>query len=186
MTTTPENQRERIALAARLLGGNRATARALGCSERFLRALISGEKAASPGMLADLGKALLAHAELCRQTEFQISPAFTRNLTDRQRELQEKNDQRGRNARGPKVRVKDPASLCQSCGRNPAEGHRSGCPNEAEPWPVIEAELGEPIVLSHLNFRNLKTEGNTFVDLVDRDAFPALDADQHPEADDGD
>jgi len=143
MNTTPEKQREKIANAARLLGGNRATARALGCSERFVRMLIAGDKPASPGILADLGKALLAHAELCRLMEREISPAFTANLTNRQRELQEKNDQRGRTARGPKVRVKDPASLCQACGRNPAEGHRPGCPNEAEPWPVIEAELDD-------------------------------------------
>lgn len=70
--------------AVELLGGKHAAARALPCNERTMRALCNGERALHDGYLADMGKALLAHAEACRRAERKLTPAFHGNLTEQQ------------------------------------------------------------------------------------------------------
>jgi hypothetical protein len=83
--TTPETQLARFRQAIELLGGQRATARVLGCNERTIRALWNGERPLHDGWLRDIAAALIAHADQCRALERQISPAFTGNLTEDQR-----------------------------------------------------------------------------------------------------
>ena len=81
----PATQLEIFAHAVDLLGGQRATARALGIHERSVRALLAGPEAGGralhDGFLRDIAKALLAHAEACRLAERRLSPAFAANLT---------------------------------------------------------------------------------------------------------
>jgi hypothetical protein len=82
----PQAQLELFRQATELLGGQRATARALGIAERTVRSLLAGDRQLHSGFLEDTAKALIAHAEQCRQLERQISPAFAENLTPDQRE----------------------------------------------------------------------------------------------------
>lgn len=78
---TPGFQRFDWLAAVELLGGIRAAARALPCNERTMRALCSGERKIQDGHLADMAKALIAHAEACRFVEKKLTPAFASNLT---------------------------------------------------------------------------------------------------------
>ena len=138
----PDEQREIFIRATELLGGLRATGRILGIGERTMRGFKTGEYALHDRHLRDVSAALIALAVQCREVERQLNPGFSGNLTAHQRDRMGKPDARRFDAPAPqKVRVKDPASLCEACGRNVAQGHRESCPNEAEPWPVIEAEL---------------------------------------------
>lgn len=84
-STTPGFQHHDWLRAVELLGGQRAAARALPCAERTMRALCSGERRLHDGYLADMAKALLAHADACRRAERKLTPAFTANLTPDQR-----------------------------------------------------------------------------------------------------
>lgn len=84
----PATQLEIFAHAVDLLGGQRATARALGIHERSVRALLAGPEAGGralhDGFLRDIAEALLDHAEACRLAERRLSPAFAANLTPQQ------------------------------------------------------------------------------------------------------
>lgn len=76
--------------AVELLGGQRATARALGIAERTVRALVAGPgdpngRKLHAGFLEDTAAALLKHADQCRELEKRLTPAFAGNLTERQR-----------------------------------------------------------------------------------------------------
>lgn len=82
----PSTQLERWNQAVDLLGGQRATARLLGCSERTMRALCSGERQLHEGWLRDISAQLLQHAEACRHAERGLSPAFASNRVDGQRD----------------------------------------------------------------------------------------------------
>ncbi len=90
----PQIQLERFRRATELLGGQRATARALDIGERTMRALVAGERALHDGYLRDTAAALIAHAEACRELERQISPAFVGNLTEAQAARQGRPDAR--------------------------------------------------------------------------------------------
>jgi hypothetical protein len=59
-----------------------------------VRYLLSGERELHDGFLRDTAKALIEHAELCRQLERKLSPAFAANLTERQAERLGKPDAR--------------------------------------------------------------------------------------------
>jgi len=48
--------------------------------------MVAGTSHLHAGILQDIAKALLAHADECRQLERLISPAFADNLTREQRE----------------------------------------------------------------------------------------------------
>lgn len=74
-------QLEKFTRAVTLLGGQQATARALDMSDRSVRMLLSGQRRLHAGILEDIGKALIAHADECRALERQLSPAFAGNLT---------------------------------------------------------------------------------------------------------
>lgn len=85
----PKTQLETFALAVELLGGQRATARALGIHERSVRALLAGPdeptgRALHDGVLQVIAEALIDHAEACRLAERRLSPAFAVNLTPNQ------------------------------------------------------------------------------------------------------
>ena len=87
--STPKTQLNDFALAVELLGGQRATARALGIHERSVRALLAGPdeptgRALHDGFLRDIAAALIDHAEACRLAERRLSPAFAANLTPQQ------------------------------------------------------------------------------------------------------
>lgn len=82
----PSTQLERWNHAVELLGGQRATARLLGCSERTMRALCSGERQLHEGWLRDISAQLLQHAEACRLAERGLSPAFASNRVEGQRD----------------------------------------------------------------------------------------------------
>lgn len=77
-------QLEHFARAVALLGGNTATARALGMSERSVRYLLDGSRRLHAGILEDMGRALIAHADECRTLERLLSPAFAGNRTEAQ------------------------------------------------------------------------------------------------------
>lgn len=70
--------------AVQMLGGQRPAARVLGCSERTVRGLCSGERPIHEGWLRDISIALLALAERARLVERKLSPAFVSNLVDGQ------------------------------------------------------------------------------------------------------
>lgn len=67
--------------AVSLIGGQQATARALDMSERSVRMLLSGDRRLHAGILEDMSKALIAHADTCRLMERRLSPAFAQNRT---------------------------------------------------------------------------------------------------------
>lgn len=92
----PSEQLELFRTAVAMIGGQRPAARYLKIGERHLRKLWSGASPLHDGFLEDLGRALLEHAEACRELERKISPAFARNLTDRQLQRQANPDGRGR------------------------------------------------------------------------------------------
>lgn len=137
----PAQQHALFRRAVEALGGQAAFAGALNLSVRHAGRLYSGASPLHDGILEDLGRALIAHADLCRRLERELSPAFAGNLTAEQ---ERGTTQRGRHWRGKSretVMVKDPASRCEACGRNAIAGHAEGCPNTREPWPLIRAEL---------------------------------------------
>lgn len=74
-------QLTRLTQAVDLLGGSRSAAPAIGLGERHLRRLLAGGSPIHTGILADTAKALVAHADACRQLERALSPAFAANLT---------------------------------------------------------------------------------------------------------
>ncbi len=82
--TTPENQTALFAQAVEALGGNRHAAAAIGCSEKTIGRLISGQVALHEGFLKDIATALLEHADHCRKLERRLSPAFPSNLVEGQ------------------------------------------------------------------------------------------------------
>lgn len=140
---TDETQLIRFREAVRLLGGQRAAARALGASDRTIRGLCAGERPLHDGFLRDTAAALISHADKCRLLERGLSPAFAANLTEDQAERRGKPDARRFDQRSTIVRVRNPASICQACGRAQREGHATRCPNRREPWPTIEAEMAD-------------------------------------------
>lgn len=79
-----QTQLEYFARAVQLLGGNTATARALDVNERTVRMFISGQRRLHAGILEDIGKALIDHADECRALERKLSPAFAGNRTEAQ------------------------------------------------------------------------------------------------------
>lgn len=86
MSLDPETQRHLFAQAVDMLGGQRPAARTIGCSERTIRSLISGERQLHSGFLRDAAAALIQHADACRKLERQISPAFAANMVEGQRD----------------------------------------------------------------------------------------------------
>ncbi len=77
---TPQEQLGLFARAVDALGGPRAVARTLSCSERTVSRLLSGEAALHEGWLRDISSALLEHANVCRKLERSLSPDFPSNL----------------------------------------------------------------------------------------------------------
>lgn len=100
MPRTPTEQLELYQAAVDAIGGIRPHARYLGISERHGGRLYSGARALHDGILEDTAAALLKHAELCKQLERRISPAFAGNLTAEQLERQGKPDARRFDGRG--------------------------------------------------------------------------------------
>jgi DNA-binding transcriptional regulator YdaS (Cro superfamily) len=92
-------QRELFRQAVEALGGRAASAARLAVSERHVRKLIAGESALHDGILRDIARALLAHADECKRLEKALSPAFAANLTAEQLERQGKPDGRRFDAR---------------------------------------------------------------------------------------
>jgi hypothetical protein len=70
--------------AVDLIGGISATARALDINERNVRRILRGDNRLHTGLLGDMAKALLTHANQCRQLERQLSPLYSANLTEAQ------------------------------------------------------------------------------------------------------
>lgn len=80
-TITPAQQHARFVQGLALLGGKKPAATYLQCSERQVHYLVTGERAITPRWLERLARALIAHADQCREFERRISPAFASNLT---------------------------------------------------------------------------------------------------------
>ena len=94
---TPANPEQQLAdyrSAIDALGGINPAAATLGFSTRHSARLYSGASPLHDGILRDLAQALLAHADLCRQLERRLSPAFASNLTEDQRSREGKPDGR--------------------------------------------------------------------------------------------
>lgn len=93
--TPPADPDEQLALwrrAVEALGGQHAMAQRLDMHPRSINRLYAGKIALHEGTLAATSRELTEHAALCRELDRQLSPAFTGNLTERQR----KGDMRGR------------------------------------------------------------------------------------------
>lgn len=80
-----QTQRDYFARAVQLLGGNSRAARELDISERSVRMFIAGERRLHSGILEDIAKALIKHADECRAIERKLSPAFASNLNEANR-----------------------------------------------------------------------------------------------------
>lgn len=70
---------ELIRQACRLLGTKERAASILGMTDRSLRYLLAGEREIHTGLLEDISKALIDHADRCRALERQLNPAFASN-----------------------------------------------------------------------------------------------------------
>jgi len=84
--TPDEIQLARFKAAVDLLGGSRSAAREIGVNERTITRLLAGTSALHAGFLEDTARALIRHADRCRDLERMISPAFASNLTADQAE----------------------------------------------------------------------------------------------------
>lgn len=80
-----ETQLKLFADAVAALGGQQATSRALNMSDRSVRMLLAGDRRLHVGILEDMAKALINHADHCRMLERKLSPAFAGNLSEAQR-----------------------------------------------------------------------------------------------------
>jgi DNA-binding transcriptional regulator YdaS (Cro superfamily) len=81
--TDPMNQERRrqdFILAIELLGGQRATARLLGITERSMRNLVNGSNPIHMGFIGDITEALRDHARACNDLAKATDPLFTANL----------------------------------------------------------------------------------------------------------
>lgn len=96
MTIDPETQRSLFAQAVQALGGTTTAAAAIGVGTRTLERINAGTHQAHDGIMADLAKALLERAELCRALEKQINPMFAANRVDGQRAQDGRRDRRQR------------------------------------------------------------------------------------------
>jgi DNA-binding transcriptional regulator YdaS (Cro superfamily) len=76
---TYEQRRDDFAFAVQLLGGQRTTAQLLTCSERTMRALLSGERHIHDGFMDAITTALRTHALACRELAKRTDPLFTAN-----------------------------------------------------------------------------------------------------------
>ncbi len=79
---TPQEQLSLFSRAVDALGGVRAVARTLDCSERTVSRLLTGEMALHEGWLRAIASALLEHSNLCRKLERSLSPDFPSNLLE--------------------------------------------------------------------------------------------------------
>ncbi|RIV87469.1 hypothetical protein [Aurantiacibacter zhengii] len=82
----PKDQLDLYRMAVQALGGIAKHARLLSFSDRHGRFLYAGDKPVSASILADTAKALEQHARICRELERRLSPAFTGNMTETQRQ----------------------------------------------------------------------------------------------------
>lgn len=94
MPQYPDIQMQTFSAAVEALGGRTAVSRILDVSTRTVRAWISGERPLHDGIMREVARALIRHADECRRLERQISPAFASNLTERQLERMGKPDAR--------------------------------------------------------------------------------------------
>jgi len=90
----PEQQLTDYRAAIDALGGPNPAARILGFSTRTSARFYSGASPLHDGVLRDTAAALIAHADLCRQLERKLSPAFASNLTEDQLARERKPDGR--------------------------------------------------------------------------------------------
>lgn len=121
-----DTQRDLFSRAVQLLGGQQATAAALGINDRSVRMLLQGERRLHPGILEDLCKALIAHADECRRIERKLSPAFASNRTDEQ-DRPPHHDGGRRAMPNPDLnasllarKMRTALQACQAAGREPA------------------------------------------------------------------
>lgn len=84
MPQDPSTQLELFRQAVAALGGQHAAARELPMGERTVRKLLAGESTLHDGILEDMARALIRHADHCRWLERQLSPAFDANRTEAQ------------------------------------------------------------------------------------------------------
>lgn len=84
MPANPTEQHQMFKLAVELLGGVRSAARAIDVSERTMVRLVAGDTALHDGFLRDMAKALLRHADACREVEKALNPIFSSNLAEDQ------------------------------------------------------------------------------------------------------
>lgn len=81
----PDTQHALFREAVDAIGGQAAAARVIPCNVRHAGRLYSGASPLHAGILENMARALISHADRCRQLERRISPAFAANLTERQR-----------------------------------------------------------------------------------------------------
>jgi len=115
-----ETQRQIFADAVAALGGQQAASRALEMSDRSVRMLLSGDRRLHAGILEDMARALITHADHCRALERQLSPAFAQNLSEAQAKPRLHEGNHGTGRRIPKPQVDD---MARRLGLN---GQRTG------------------------------------------------------------
>jgi DNA-binding transcriptional regulator YdaS (Cro superfamily) len=76
---TQEQRRQDFIAATDLLGGQRATARLLGITERSMRNLVNGSSPVHMGFMSDLTEALRDHARACNELAKSTDPLFSAN-----------------------------------------------------------------------------------------------------------
>ena len=87
---TQDQQHALFIQAVAMLGGQRATARALGISERNVRYLIARTRTLHLGFIRDTANALDHHGRACRALAKALDPMFTANRTPEQQAKWEK------------------------------------------------------------------------------------------------
>lgn len=142
-----KTQLEVFTRAVAALGGQQATARALDMSDRSVRMLLSGDRRLHAGILEDMADALVAHADLCRKLERQLSPAFAGNLTPANR---------------PPLHSGKPMTLMDKLRRELAKARDAG--NTPEHW-IFSHSFCARLMDELDNPRATIVDGNTLFDL---------------------
>jgi DNA-binding transcriptional regulator YdaS (Cro superfamily) len=127
-----DTQLELFAHAVEALGGQRSAARAIDISERNLARLMKGERRLHAGILEDICKALIAHADRCKVLERQLSPPSppTAPKPRQNRRYMRATTPRARHQSRPMIRAlsRPPASLASPLSRTDRHG--------ADPHPL--------------------------------------------------
>jgi DNA-binding transcriptional regulator YdaS (Cro superfamily) len=143
-----DTQLELFAHAVEALGGQRSAARAIDISERNLARLMKGERRLHAGILEDICKALIAHADRCKVLERQLSPPSppTAPKPRQNRRYMRATTPRARHQSRPMIRAlsRPPVSLVSPLSRPLSRTDRHG----ADPHPCLVGKTNKAGITS--------------------------------------